>query len=62
MIQGTLYRGAHLTPEKFQAYLSNLALGIQEMGKKPAYANNTDVQNIVGYISYEFDEAKKSFS
>lgn len=62
VIKGTLSRGSNLTTEKYQTYLDTLATGIVEMGKKPAYATDADIQNIVGYIVFELGEAKKAFS
>jgi len=62
VIKNTLARGSNLTVEKYQVYLDTLIAGITDMKNRPAYANNSDVQNIVGYIVFELGEVKKTFS
>lgn len=62
VIRSTLSKGANLPSANFQTYLDKLASGIVIMGTKPEYANNQEIKNIIGYISFELADAKTAFS
>ena len=61
VIRSTLSKGANLPSANFQTYLDKLASGIVTMGTKPEYANNQEIKNIIGYISFELADAKTAF-
>lgn len=58
VITRMLARGATLTADGYQIYLNNVVEGIGRIAAQSKYAGNTDVQNMVSYISFELTDAK----
>jgi hypothetical protein len=54
-----LRKGTTLSSTGFATFISNLNTALNEIGKKPAYASNIEVQDILGYISYELQDTSK---
>lgn len=59
VITRMLGRGSTLSEDGYQVYLSNIVSGMGNIASQAKYANDADVQNIVSYISYELNDAKK---
>lgn len=58
VITRMLARGAGLTADGYQIYLANLVEGIERIAAQSKYTSNTDVQNIVSYLSFELTDTK----
>jgi hypothetical protein len=60
LIRTILGRGTGLPPERFSAYLGNLSSGIRALGAKPEYLADRAIQDVIGYLAYELDDAAKA--
>lgn len=47
-----------LNVEQFKVFLTNVDFGIKTLATQPEYISNQNVQNIVGYLTFELADAK----
>ena len=59
LVVAVLNKGKTLPYDAFIVYLKNLSKGIVTLGKQPTYASNADIQNSIGYLTYEIDDTAK---
>ena len=57
-----LSKGSTLNTTAYKIYLGNLSEGIKAIGSKPEYTSDQEIKAIVGYLTYELDDAKNTLS
>jgi hypothetical protein len=48
-----LKKGSSMTDAQFKSYLANLSTGITRLGWDARFVNDTEIQNILGFLTYE---------
>lgn len=59
LIVRMLARGKDLSASGYGIYLDNITKGISDVALKPEYLGNTEIQNIISYITFELTDTKK---
>ena len=55
IVLAILGKGSTMTDAQFKTYLTNLSAGISVIGSNAQYKNNPEVQNILGFLTYEIN-------
>lgn len=53
-----LRKGTSMSDNQFKSYLENLSKGILNLGSKPVYLADKDIQNILGFLAYEVNRTR----